>query len=344
MSRKQPNPGQLPWSFSEMEAKVKHAYNAATYYNYLLNVDITMFEYDNLPESIDPRFLEIYLCNWNAVGLKKDPDGEGYLLGMQADRSGELDMYGLGKDLISCTGNGVDVDGEIGKDCCIIYNNLFMSADSDNIADAAAFANIDQSAGINVIFSRIAPVLGVPDSMKKDAVKELLKNIIDGNLETVISDNIIQGLGLGSEIGGSVSSIDITQPERIQYVQYLSQYFDFVFRRHFARRGLPVRSSTKAAQQSADEVHGLDAVAWAYPISKLKARQQGFEVFNKLYGENVIPHFSPLWRREYEKFMSDPADPAGLTDEVKERETDARTDASGSSDADETEKESSTAV
>ena len=297
------NPGPLPWSWDEVSAKVKHAFNAATYFNYLVNIDISMFEYPGLPESIDARFLDIYLCMWNAAGIKKKEDGT-YLLGMFADRGGELDQYGLGKELISSAGNGDPVTGTIGEDCCIIYNNMFMSADTDIIADAESMAAIDRSSGINVLFSRIAPVLGIPDGNKKDAIKQMMQNILDGNLDTVISDNILDGLGLGVE-GPGLTSIDITQPERIQYIQYLSQYFDFVFRRHFARRGLPVRSSTKAAQQSADEVHGLDAVAWAYPLSKLQARVEGFKIFNRMYGENVQPRFSPLWQREYDKFMSD---------------------------------------
>lgn len=310
MAKKQPGP--LPWSYDEMSAKIKHRYTAATYFNYLTNINICMFEYDNLPESIDPRFLEIYLTLWGAVGIKKD--GDEYLLGQWADRGGQLDRYGLGEELISSAGDGTDVTGIIGEDCCIVYNNLFMSADTDILADAETMTNIDQSAGINVLFSRIAPVLGVPDSKNKDAVKQMIKNILDGNLETVVSDNIITGLGLGDINSGGLSSIDITQPERIQYVQYLSQYFDFVFRRHFARRGLPVRSSTKAAQQSADEVHGLDAVAWGYPMSKLKARIEGFDAFNKLYGENVVPHFSEIWQREYDKYMSDAGDADSQTE------------------------------
>lgn len=301
MSKKHPQP--LPWSYGEMSAKAKHMYNAATYFNYLLNIDITMFEYEGLPESIDPRFVEIYLNLWGSMGVKRI--GDEYVLGMMADRSGELDRYGLGTELVSAAGDGEPVTGTIGEDCCIIYNNLFMSAETDILADAETMANIDQSSGINVLFARIAPVLGVPDSKNKDAVKQLIKNILDGNLETVISDNIIAGLGLGDVDSGGLKSVDITQPERIQYVQYLSQYFDFVFRRHFARRGLPVRSSTKAAQQSADEVHGLDAVAWAYPLSKLKSRQEGWDVFNVLYGEQVRVRFSDVWQREYDKYMTD---------------------------------------
>ena len=175
MAKKQPGP--LPWSYDEMSAKIKHRYTAATYFNYLTNINICMFEYDNLPESIDPRFLEIYLTLWGAVGIKKD--GDEYLLGQWADRGGQLDRYGLGEELISSAGDGTDVTGIIGEDCCIVYNNLFMSADTDILADAETMTNIDQSAGINVLFSRIAPVLGVPDSKNKDAVKQMIKNILD---------------------------------------------------------------------------------------------------------------------------------------------------------------------
>jgi hypothetical protein len=132
-------------------------------------------------------------------------------------------------------------------------------------------------------------------------MKQAIENIIDGNPDMVVSENLYAALGGGQSEG--VKLLEITRPEKIQYIQYLSKYYDDILKRHFSRRGLSVRTGSKAAQQSVDEINGLDAVSWFMPLNKLKARQDGFDVFNRIFNENVKVRFSDIWQQEYEAYQ-----------------------------------------
>ena len=70
-------------------------------------------------------------------------------------------------------------------------------------------------------------------------------------------------------------------------------------RRHFSRRGLSIKTPTKAAQQSTDEIHGMDSVSWFYPLNKLKARQDGVEMVNRIFGTSITVDFSEIWKQEF---------------------------------------------
>ena len=87
-----------------------------------------------------------------------------------------------------------------------------------------------------------------------------------------------------------------------QYIQYLSEYWDQVQRRHFARRGLAAKTSSKHAQVTTDEVHGLDCVSWFYPLSKLQTRQEAIEHINQLYSLQISVRFSDIWQQEYDAY------------------------------------------
>ena len=100
-----------------------------------------------------------------------------------------------------------------------------------------------------------------------------------------------------------LEAIDITHPERIQYVQYLSELYDQIIRRHFGRRGLAAKTSSKHAQVSQDEVHGLDCIRWFYPLDKLKARKAALEECNRIFGTSWTVVFSEIWKQEYESYQ-----------------------------------------
>ena len=216
-----------------------------------------------------------------------------------AAHCGNLDQYGDGTDLAGATNNGSPVMGTIGKDVVIIYNRSDRMPELDNMIDAAALMEIDKSSSINVKFARVAPLYNCSNDTTRKALDALISEVIEGNIKTIVSDNITDQL----LPEGSTQLLDITEPEKIQYIQYLTQYYDAVVRRHYNRRGLQVRTGTKAAQQTQSEIFGFDAISWVLPLARLQARQEGFRAFNELFGENVQVRFSDLWQQEYAAYQ-----------------------------------------
>ena len=161
------------------------------------------------------------------------------------------------------------------------------------------FSGIDTSSDINVHLARVAPCFFGQTSVQNKQIEEMLKNVADGQMWSVTSKGTFDGLKVGTE---AIQMFEPTSPERAQYIQYLSEYWDQVQRRHFARRGLAAKTSTKHAQVTTDEVHGLDCVSWYYPLSKLQTRQESIEQINQLYSLQISVRFSDIWQQEYDAY------------------------------------------
>lgn len=287
-------------TISEMYAIIDTIKRQNMHFGYMLCADEMMFDYSGLPETIDAKFLEDYLNISGSVGIARAKDGKLYAA-PYAGRTGDTNQYGEGKEVETTTPNGIEIRGVIGETAAVIYNNTARTPQNDLWFDASTFCEIDKSSNANIIFARIAPIFAAADDKTKDAIKKIIENVIAGNLEIVTSENIFAELQLGENLS-NLKTIDVTEPERIQYIQYLSQFYDVVMRRHFARRGLPMHTPTKAAQQSTDEIHGLDSVSWFYPLNKLKARREGVEMVNRIFGTSITVDFSEIWQQEYEAY------------------------------------------
>lgn len=298
--------------FSWMKTKFQNYLREDHYFDIFLQSDLSMFTYENLPAGLDPVWIEKYLNIAGCIGIVRTPEtyvGEllpdvpeyrpEYVLCPLPSRDGNVDQYGDGTHIAGSNAL-VSVEGTLGIDAAIIYNRDTRLPELDNMIDADALMQIDKSAAINVILSRIAPIFSCYNDKTRKALDTMLDEILDGKLKTIVSGDVKDLLKMG--IDGGTEILEITHPEKIQYIQYLSQYYDVIVRRHYNRRGLSVRTGTKAAQQSADEIHGLDAVSWIIPLAKLESRQRGFEQFNAIFGENVQVRFSDVWQQEYEAY------------------------------------------
>lgn len=290
------------WTYktvSEMYAVIETIKRQNMHFGYLLSADEMMFDYTGLPETIEPKFLEDFLNIAGSVAIGR-VKGELYAA-PYAGRSGRVNQYGEGENVETNTPNGIEIAGKVGETVAVIYNNTARTPENDLWFDASTFTEIDKSSNANIIFARIAPIFAAADDTTKKAIKDIIENVIAGNMEIVTSENIFAELQLGETLSG-LKTIDVTEPKRIQYIQYLSQFYDVLMRRHFSRRGLPMRTPTKAAQQSTDEIHGLDSVSWFYPLNKLNSRRAGVKMVNKIFGTSISVEFSEIWKQEYEAY------------------------------------------
>lgn len=283
--------------FDSLRPKVRNWLRQDMYYAYLLAADLEMFRYNNLPEEISPRFLEIFLNVFGSALFSRH--GSGYILCPLPSRSGQLDQYGDGKDFEGITADGITKTGTVGKDGVIIYNNRIRTPEIDNQIDSGMFSSIDTSSDINVHLARVAPCFFGQTSVQNTQLEEMLKQVAEGQMFSVTSKGTFDGLKMGTE---AIQMFEPTSPERAQYIQYLSEYWDQIQRRHFARRGLAAKTSTKHAQVTNDEVHGLDCVSWFYPLQKLNVRQEAIDQINKLYDLDITVSFSDIWQQEYDAY------------------------------------------
>lgn len=289
------------YTFGDMKSRFQNLVIENDYFNFLRTVEEMMFEYEGLPEEINAFRLEDFL-NLTGGVIWQAQNGKHYVAPYPA-RQGQIDQWGYGEVAHSTTLNGITLEGVVGETAAVIYNNTARTPQTDLFTTADILTDIDCSSKKNVLFAKIAPLFETANSKQQKALDELITKIIDGEVKTIISeaDTNINAIASGDK--NSIKSVDaITAPEKIQYLQYLSQYFDIRLRRHFMRRGLSLKTSDKQAQVTRDEVHGMDACTWFYPLSKLKAREIGVEMVNKIFGTNISVRFSELWRQEWEAY------------------------------------------
>lgn len=288
------------YTFGDLKARMQNDIIENDYFWYLLAADEMMFQYDDLPDEIDQYRLEDFLNLTGGVVWQKK-NGE-HMVAPYPAREGQINQWGYGERAHSTTLNGISLEGQVGVDAAVIYNNTVRAPQNDLFTTADIFTDIDSSSKVNVLFARVAPIYGVQNDKQKTALEALLKQVVEGEIKTIVSD-ADTNINAIIDPDRGIKTIDaLTMPEKIQYIQYLSQYFDIRLRRHFARRGLSLKTSDKQAQVTRDEVHGMDAVTWYYPLSKLRAREIGLEMVNKIYGTQIRVHFSELWQQEYDAY------------------------------------------
>lgn len=274
---------------------------SSTYFLQLSCMAIRMFEYDFQDDDwIDPIWLERYMIASGGVVI--DPDKK--LLCEYPSRTGDLNQYGDGTEAIGIPKNGeTDVTGVVGKKLIVGYNNAMRSPDLDLLYYPRAMAAVDMSIDKLIEMARWGSILNAPDSITQTALDTKLKELQDGKLITVLSENVLQQL---AKVAGDrgVLSTELTDPNRIRNVQYLSELWDVLLRRYCNANGLDTRKSSKHAQVSIDEATGMDAVSWALPIDKLKCRQKMIDDWNRIAGKSYSVRFGQPWAEQYEIYMN----------------------------------------
>ena len=281
-----------------MKAKEKNLIRERSYFSYLLTALSSAFKW-NCPEDVAEIFLEKYLHLSGMFGVQKK--GDKYYVVECPSRTGELDQYGDGQTIEGVTRNSVSIQGTIGKDVAICYNNRDRIPDLDMLRYADGFSQVDKAIMANVRWTILAPVLCTRDDRTTKAIEKLVDEILEGKLKCITSEDVLDALQGGR--GDGVYSIDITNPERVRNVQYQSELYDVLMRRFFNKYGLNIQNSAKHAQVSTDEVHGMDAVSWVLILDMLNERKKFCEEASRLWGDEWSVELAEPWKSEYERFM-----------------------------------------
>lgn len=159
-------------------------YTYMQYYNRITELAISMFEWKNLPDSIDPRFLELILfADGFAVFFKDEVLG---YLGLRTMIGGRLNIYQIPTIRTAYASNGynktLDEDNSV-----IIFNNLLHT---NSLLDVEQFSmrlyNLDRIIDVNANAQK-TPILISCDETQRLTLKNLYKEY-DGNEPVIYGD------------------------------------------------------------------------------------------------------------------------------------------------------------
>ena len=269
------------------------------YYNRLIELSIAMFDWTGLPDTIDPRFLELTLFKYGQVVFFED-EVMGYLALTNAVQDG-FDVYGypVASRAYSPYNNyqkNLTLD-----DSVIIYNNYLRTPSS---LDVEVFAkrlyNLDRVIDVNANAQK-TPVLIKCAETQRLTMKNLYKEF-DGNSPVIFGDN-----------GLNDANFTVLSTEAPYVADRIYQLKTQIWNEALTYLGISNINVQKKERLITDEVSRNMGGVIASRYSRLNARQNACEKINKMFDLNVWCEY----RDDYRELDEDDAE---QEPEVKENE------------------------
>ena len=242
------------------------------YYDRLTELSISMFEWRNLPDTVDPRFLELTLfANGMAVFFKNDVDE---YLALQCAISGPLDVYRIPIRRRAYAVNGFNKELD-NKDSVIIYNNMLHK---NSMLDIRMFArelyNLDRAISVNANAQKTPILIRCPENER--LTFENIYMQYDGNKPVIYGDKQLNPNGL------TVFKTDAPYVADKLYTlktQKWNEALTFL--------GISNVNITKRERLITDEVTRNQGGTIASRYSRLESRRQACKQINEMFGLNI---------------------------------------------------------
>lgn len=246
--------------------------NFKQYYNRLTELSISMFDWKNLPDTVDPRFLELTLFSDGQAVFFYDED-IGYLA-LQNILGGKLNVYRVPIDRRAYAVNGYQkVLSD--KDSVIIYNNYLHS---NSRMDVEMFArrlyNLDRAIDVNANAQK-TPVLIQCDEAQRLTMVNLYKKF-DGNEPVIYGDKNL-----------NPNSVKVLKTDAPYVADKLYQLKTQIWNEALTYLGISNINITKKERLITDEVTRNQGGTIASRYSRLEARREACKAINKMFGLDI---------------------------------------------------------
>lgn len=270
---------------------VQNTYTYKFYLQRLTEIAISMFTWENLPDSIDSRFLEKTLfVNGSAVFFKdsdleqahisddvKEPGGT--YLALPVISGGVFNVYNIPIRYRAYANNGYSKELDV-NNSVLIFNNM-LRTNSTMICEmfARRLWNIDRTIDINVNAQK-TPVIVQATPQQRQTMLNLMKEY-DGNSFYIFADKNIDLNGL--------KAINVNAPF---VADKLYQLKSDIWNEALTYLGVSNISYQKRERLISDEVNKSQGGTIASRESRLKARKQACEQINNMFGLDIDVHYS----------------------------------------------------
>lgn len=250
--------------------------NNYTYMQYayrLMELSISMFEWKNLPEGIDERFLEMVLfTDGHAVFFKDDELGD--YLALQCLINGKLNVYRIPIKRRAFAVNGYQKQ-LTDKDSVIIFNNMLHT---NSWLDVKMFAkrlyNLDRIIDVNANAQK-TPILIKGNEQQRLTLTNLYKEY-DGNAPVIFADKSLD-----------MNALQVLSTQAPYVADKIYQLKTQIWNEALTYLGISNVSFQKRERMVSGEVTRSQGGTVASRYSRLNARRQACEQINKMFGLNI---------------------------------------------------------
>ena len=248
-----------------------------SYFDRLTELSISMFEWKNLPETIDERFLELTLFYDGYILFFYD-EILGYLT-LQCTIGGDLDVYRIPvrRNAFSSNGYYRELDNQ---NSVIIFNNLLHTNAWLQVENfAKRLYEFDRVIDVNINAQK-TPVLLSCEESQRLTIKNLYMKY-EGNEPFIFGDKNLSP--------NSIKAISTEAPFLADKIYNLkTQYWNEIL----TYLGISNTNIQKKERLLTDEVLRNLGGTLASRRSRLQARKQACKQINKMFGLNIDCDFS----------------------------------------------------
>lgn len=242
------------------------------YYNRLTELSISMFEWKNLPDTVDPRYLELTLfTDGQAVFFKDEEIG---FLALQNAKGGKFNVYRIPVNRRAYAVNGYQKD-LTDKDSVIIFNNYLHN---NSRLDVEMFSrrlwNLDRAIDVNSNAQK-TPVLIQCDETQRLTMLNLYKKY-DGNEPFIFGDKNL-----------NPNAIKTLKTDAPYVADKLYQLKTQIWNEALTYLGISNINITKKERLITDEVTRNQGGTIASRYSRLEARRDACKEINKMFGLDI---------------------------------------------------------
>lgn len=250
--------------------------NGATYvqyYNRLMELSMSMFEWKNLPDTVDERYLELGLFSSGCmVFFKDDVVGE---LALNMTYQGGFDIYGeptrrRAYSRYNQFQTTLDKDNSV-----IIWNNMLRT---NSALDVQMFAyrlyNLDRIVDINANAQK-TPVLITCDEKQKLTMKNLYLQY-EGNYPVIFGDSNLD-----------IKSLSVLKTDAPFVSDKIYDLKVKIWNEALTYLGISNINTTKKERMITDEVIRNQGGTIASRYSRLESRRRAVKKINKMFGLNI---------------------------------------------------------
>lgn len=265
----------LPNSLTNIIFNQSGRKNTASYLMYferLCELAISIFKWNNLPDTCDERFLELNLME-KGYALFFNDEIIGYLA-LPCMIGGRLNVYNIPIDRTAYAANGYQ-NRKTENDSVIIFNNLLHTNDYLMIENyAKRLWLLDQIIDINANAQK-TPVLILCDEKQRLTMKNLYQKY-DGNAPFIFGDT-----SLGSQPIQSLSTGAPFVADRLQTLRtdIWNDALTFI--------GISNIALQKKERLIKDEVQRNSGGTISSRYARLSARKQACDQINRMFGLNI---------------------------------------------------------
>ena len=277
------------------------------YYNRLTELALSMFEWKNLPDSVDERFLELCLLrDGMCVYFEDEVLGE---LALRTMIGGRLNVYQIPTDRTAYASNGYNKK-LTDKDSVIIFNNMLHTNSQLEIElFARRLWDIDRTIEINTKAQKTPMLITCEESQRLTLKNTYMK--YDGNMPVIFADKNLNPNALKTIQTGAPFISDKLYVLKTQIWNEALTFF-----------GISNINVEKKERLISDEVTRNQGGTIASRFSKLNARRQAAKMINQMFpNRNIEVDFRQDFRDiDQHQILDETMNESGI--EIKEVKSD----------------------